>query len=77
MASEIEGHPGRHQLGATALAARLSNERDPIGGPWRDLVRGPGVESPQGGPGGAETPGEAAGTGKGDYLRVFTALKDH
>jgi hypothetical protein len=37
---------------------------------------GPGVESPQGGPG-ADTSGELTGAGKGDYLRVFTALKDH
>ena len=37
---------------------------------------GPGVESPQGGPG-ADPSGEEAAAGKGDYLRVFTALKDH
>jgi uncharacterized protein DUF4388 len=37
---------------------------------------GPGVESPQAGPGAGEGPREEPGAGKGDYLRVFTALKD-
>jgi hypothetical protein len=36
---------------------------------------GPGVESPQGGPG-ADSSGEEVSAGKSDYLRVFTALKD-
>ena len=37
---------------------------------------GPGVESPQGGPG-ADAVRRGSRAGKGDYLRVFTALKDH
>jgi hypothetical protein len=39
---------------------------------------GPGVESPQGGPGAHPTDDddEDAAAGKGQYLRVFSALRD-